>query len=237
MTAQRQADAERLTRATAGDEAALADLYERHVDGLWSFVFYRVGRDPSACEDVVQETFLLAFARASEFDPARGSFAVWLFGLSRNLIRKQLQTSARAHELAATWERIDATLVQVFSNLEHAPLGDELLEREQTRDLVQMTIANLPDDYRDALERKYVRGQSLRELADAFACSEVAAKSMLARARRAFRDAFASLAAAFAEPPQPREANQPGEREASPHAGRRPSTGDFHGCATNQEVR
>jgi RNA polymerase sigma-70 factor (ECF subfamily) len=83
--------------------------------------------------------------------------------------------------------------------LDRAPLGDEVLAREETRDLVHMTIANLPDDYRDALERKYLRGESMRELAAGFACSQDAAKSRLARARRAFREAFAALATAFGE--------------------------------------
>lgn len=204
--AERHADAERLSRARAGDDAALVELYERHVDGLWAFVFYRVGRDPVLCEDVVQETFLIALERdavpddrITRFDPERGSLGGWLCGLSRNVIRRQLRASRRGHELGQTWERIDATLVQVFSSLDSAPLGDEVLAREETRDLVQMTIANLPDDYRDALERKYVRGESLRELAIAHECSESAAKSMLARARRAFKDAFAALAQSFAE--------------------------------------
>jgi RNA polymerase sigma-70 factor (ECF subfamily) len=115
------------------------------------------------------------------------------------VIRRHLQASRRGHELGETWERIDATLAQVFQSLDTVPLGDEVLAREETRDLVQMTIANLPDDYRDALERKYVRGESLRELAVAHACSESAAKSMLARARRAFKEAFATLAQTFGE--------------------------------------
>ncbi|PRQ09009.1 RNA polymerase sigma factor [Enhygromyxa salina] len=199
MTGGRRADAQRLSRARAGDESALGELYEAHVDGLWSFVFYRVARDPAVCEDVVQDTFLRALERGEDFDPARGSFGGWLCGLSRNLIRAQLRTSARSRELSETWERVDATLVQIFQSLDRAPLGDEVLAREETRDLVQMTIANLPDDYRDALERKYLRGESIRELAASFACSEAAAKSMLARARRAFRDAFAALATAFGE--------------------------------------
>lgn len=199
MRTERIADAERIARARRGDESALAELYERHVDGLWTFVFFRVGRDPAVCEDVVQETFLLAFERGQDFAPERGSFASWLCWLSRNVIRKQLRARARADELSATWERIDATLVQIFQGLEHAPLGDEVLAREETRDLVHMTIANLPEDYRDALERKYLRGETLRELAAGFSCSEDAAKSMLARARRAFREAFAALACAFGE--------------------------------------
>src|SRR5690606_38654733 len=125
------------------------------------FVFYRVGRDPVLCEDVVQETLLIALERdaavderVTRFDPERGSLAGWLCGLSRNVIRRQLRTIRRGQQLGETWERIDATLVQVFSSLDTVPLGDEVLAREETRDLVQMTIANLPDDYRDALERK-----------------------------------------------------------------------------------
>ncbi len=204
--AERDADASLLSRAQARDDAAIVELYERHVDGLWAFVFYRVGRDPILCEDVVQETFLIALEREAgpapgltRFDPERGSLSGWLCGLARNVIRTQLRAVRRGHELRETWERIDATLVQVFQNLDQAPLGDEVLAREETRDLVQMTIANLPDDYRDALERKYLRGESLRELAAAHACSESAAKSLLARARRAFKDAFAALAGAFAQ--------------------------------------
>ncbi len=204
--AERHADAGLLARARAGDEPALVELYERHVDGLWAFVFYRVGRDPVLCEDVVQETFLVALEReaapddrVTRFDPERGSLPGWLCGLSRNVIRRHVRAIRRGQELSETWERVDATLVQIFQNLDQAPLGDEVLAREETRDLVQMTIANLPDDYRDALERKYLRGESLRELAAAHACSESAAKSMLARARRAFKEAFAALAQAFAE--------------------------------------
>ena len=203
--ADRRADAERLKKAQAGDDAALVELYERHVDGLWAFVFYRVGRDAVLCEDVVQETFLIALERDAApgdrvgFDPERGSLGGWLCGLSRNVIRRQLREVRRGHELSETWERIDAALVRSLQSIDAAPLGDEVLAREQTRDLVRMTIANLPDDYRDALERKYLRGESLRELAVAHACSESAAKSMLARARRAFKEAFATLVQSFGE--------------------------------------
>lgn len=207
MIVERQRDLELLERARAGQEAAFVELYEGQVDGLWAFVFYRVGRDPILCEDVVQETFLRAFEREAvrpegraRFDPERGSFGAWLCGLSRNVIREQLRAVHRGQELSQTWERVDATLVQIFQGLERAPLSDELLARGETRELVQMTIAHLPEVYRDALERKYVRGQSLAELAAAHACSESAAKSTLARARRAFKRAFATLAQAFAQP-------------------------------------
>jgi RNA polymerase sigma-70 factor (ECF subfamily) len=193
------ADHRLLGAAAAGDTAALERLYGAHVDGLYAFVFYRVGRDPVLAEDVVQETFLGALDHADDFDASRGSMRAWLCSRSRNVVRKHLRAHRRADELLRTWDRIDATLTQVFAALDRSPLSDEVLAREETRDLVNMTIANLPERYRDALQRKYVHGESLHDLAGRLACSEDAAKSLLARARRAFRETFLTLNSAFGE--------------------------------------
>jgi RNA polymerase sigma-70 factor (ECF subfamily) len=118
---------------------------------------------------------------------------------SRNVMRTHLRSARRSSELVDTWERIDATLTQVFQALEQAPLGDEVLQHAQTRDVVNMTIANLPERYRIALESKYVHGNSLEQLAASLSLSEQAAKSLLARARAAFRDTFATLTVALGE--------------------------------------
>ncbi len=190
-------DSQCLHAAVRGDREALRQLYERHVDGLYAFVFYRVGCDPQIAQDVVQETFIQVLDHAKGFDPTRGTFRAWLHVCSRGRIRKQLRARRRSLEL--TWEQIDATLAQVFQALESAPIGDEILERAETRDLVNMTIANLPSNYRVALEHKYIKGGSLRDLAALLSLSESAAKSLLARARIAFRDAFTTMTTAFAE--------------------------------------
>jgi len=186
-------------RLGRGDAGALETFYEQHVDGLYAFVFYRVGRDPALAEDVVQETFTRALDRLDEFDEARGSMATWLCVLSRNVIRKHLGSHARSRELAARWEQVDRTLAQVFAALDHKPLSDEVIERQETRDLVNVTIAHLPEHYRQVLEHKYIGDESLAELARRLDVSEDAAKSLLARARRAFRDAFVALSQAMTE--------------------------------------
>lgn len=97
------------------------------------------------------------------------------------------------------WDRIDKTLAQIFASLDQAPLSDEILAREETRDLVNMTIAHLPEHYRSALERHYIAGESLSALGERLKVSEEAAKSLLARARRAFREVFVTLSQAMAE--------------------------------------
>ena len=60
-------------------------------------------------------------------------------------------------------------------------------------------VANLPDQYRNALTRKYVDGESLETLASELGISVDATKSHLARARRAFRDTFATLSTHLSE--------------------------------------
>ena len=188
-----------LRAAQDGDRLAIGRFYDAHVDGLYAFVFYRVGRDAALAEDVVQETFTLALGKRDAYDPARGSVASWLTVLSRNVIRDHLREHRRADELQATWERIDATLAQTFAAMAERPLPGEVLERAETRDLVHMAVANLPDQYRNALTRKYVDGESIETLAKEMDISVDAAKSLLARARRAFRDTFATLSAHFSE--------------------------------------
>lgn len=186
-----------LAGAKAGDRAAIERFYDAHVDGLYAFVFYRVGRDAALAEDVVQETFAKALARTTDYDAARGSPASWLAVLSRNVIRDHLREHRRADQLLETWERIDATLAQTFAAMAERPLPGEVLERAETRDLVHMAIANLPEQYRSALTRKYVDGESLETLAGELGISIDATKSLLARARRAFRDTFAALSVHF----------------------------------------
>jgi|SRR5664279_944237 len=186
-----------LAGAKAGDRAAIERFYDTNVDGLYAFVFYRVGRDAALAEDVVQETFAKALARTTDYDPTRGSHGSWLAVLSRNVIRDHLREHRRADQLLETWERIDATLAQTFAAMAERPLPGEVLERAETRDLVHMAIANLPEQYRNALTRKYVDGESLETLAGELGISVDATKSLLARARRAFRDTFAALSVHF----------------------------------------
>lgn len=188
-----------LRAAAAGDRDALGRWYDAHVDGLYAFVFYRAGRDAGLAEDIVQETFTTALARVGEYDDGRGSIGSWLTTLSRNVIRDHLRSHQRADHVAERWDRIDASLAQIYDALARSPMPGDVLARAETRDLVNMTIAHLPETYRTALAGKYVDGKSLEVLASELGLSVDAAKSLLARARRAFKETFSTLGHALSE--------------------------------------
>lgn len=181
-----------------GDPDALRRLYDLCVDGLYAFVFYRVGKDVALAEDVVQETFVLAMQRTAEFDPARGTLRSWVCQLSRNVIRGHLREQRRTEELDM-WDRLDRALVVAFERMEKEALAHEVIERRETRDLVHMAMGHLTDAHRRVLEGKYLEDRSLTDLAAELGTTEDAVKSMLARARRAFRETFQTLGRTLAE--------------------------------------
>ncbi len=192
-----------LHRAAAGDADALARLYAAHVDALYAFAFYRAGRDPGLAEDIVHDTLLDALRHADGFAPARGGLRAYLLMRARNVARAQLRDHQRSHALAAAWDQREATLVQIFQALDGAPHSDELLARAAPRERVHRALAGLTDNHRVALTRKYLHGDSLEAIGRRLGVSDDAAKSLLARARRAFRDAFDGLRApATADPPR-----------------------------------
>jgi RNA polymerase sigma factor (sigma-70 family) len=88
---------------------------------------------------------------------------------------------------------MDAELLAIFARIESEPFSDDLLQREETRELVNTTMSQLPPHYRETLEAKYVLGRSVREIAGLLEVSEKAVESQLTRAREAFRATFVAL--------------------------------------------
>ncbi len=183
-------------RALAGDADAIDALARAALAPLYRFCFYRVGRNRHLCEEVVQETLCRAIRELDKYDPARAHDDVfpWLVGLARNEIQRALAKEKAAANLQNAWAKMDAELVALYSRLESEPLSDEVLRRDQTREMVNATMSQLPSHYREALEAKYVAGRSVRQMASAWSMSEKAVESQLTRARKAFRATFLALA-------------------------------------------
>ena len=183
-------------RALAGDEDAVRMLADAALGPLWSFCLYRVGGDRNECEEIVQETLVRALRELGNYEPERSDGCIfgWLTGLARNEIKKHRRQSSRGKSLDALWERMDAELLEVYRKLNAGPLSDAVLEREETRTMVNAAMSQLPPHYREALEAKYVRGSSVRDIATALGLSEKAAESQLTRAREAFKATFTTLA-------------------------------------------
>ena len=61
----------------------LRALYRRYGGELYGFALNALG-DRGLAEEVVQDAFTSVWRHAAEFDPERGSFRTWLYGVARN---------------------------------------------------------------------------------------------------------------------------------------------------------
>src|SRR3954471_19444396 len=98
-------DAEVIARSL-DDPAQFAALYDRHAGIVFRFLVRRVGRD--VADELLGETFRIAFERRAVFDLQRESARPWLYGIATNLLAKHRRTEARRlHAI----ERLTATRV------------------------------------------------------------------------------------------------------------------------------
>ena len=177
----------------AKDAEAVNRWFYAYSDTLYTFVYYRVGKDSNIAAEVVQETFLQALRKIADYDWQRGSMPVWLTYLSKNNIKKALRAKRRHISYEQSWQEIDRHLLQAYELIATEPLPDEILEREETAELVRMTLANIPGNYKAVLVERYYQQKALKEIAVSMGVSEGAVRVMLHRARNAFKAAFLRL--------------------------------------------
>lgn len=67
-------------------------LYEKHVNGLYTYLNRRIG--PDLAEELTAQSFAEAWAGRDRFDPERGAFSSWLYGIALNLLRRHRRTEA-----------------------------------------------------------------------------------------------------------------------------------------------
>jgi RNA polymerase sigma-70 factor (ECF subfamily) len=82
-----------IIQRSLGQPRAFAELFDRHARTVGGYAARRLGAD--AGEDILSETFLVAFARRTSFDTSWDSALPWLYGIASRLIRKHRATEAK----------------------------------------------------------------------------------------------------------------------------------------------
>ena len=175
-----------------GNPDAWSALYEQFFAQIWQCVARLLGPDTSAVSDVVQETFLAAARSARGYNPARGPLGSWLGGIARNHAGTYLRNKRREGRIRRGGDLCGAVAEQLGQWLNgRTALPEEVLASSEAAELVRITLGELSDDHRTVLMARYCDGASVQEIAGMERASVMAVRSRLARARRAFRTAFA----------------------------------------------
>ncbi|MBV8847119.1 MAG: sigma-70 family RNA polymerase sigma factor [Bryobacterales bacterium] len=151
-------DADLARRLKARDPHVMSTLYERYGRLAYSLIF-RVVRDASTAEDLVQETFLRVWNRAQSFDEQRGALGPWILTVARNRAIDHVR-SAEGRMLSGALELDRLENPKLFSDLEDSALSIDRARR------LKAAFEKLTPQQRTVIEMAYYEGLSQTEMAE-----------------------------------------------------------------------
>jgi RNA polymerase sigma-70 factor, ECF subfamily len=137
---------------------ALAVLFDRYYNVVLS-VALRILRDRAEAEDVLQGIFLEIFQKAGQFDPAKGSFFIWVmqYAYHRSINRKnylivrQFYANVPVEELT----EFDHGVHKLYSQ-----------PPQECQRFVQEALALLTEGQKRTIEMVHFEGLTLKEVAE-----------------------------------------------------------------------
>jgi RNA polymerase sigma-70 factor (ECF subfamily) len=162
-------DAVLVARLAAGDEEALAEVWQRHGPLVFGLA-RRLTGDSSTAEDVTQEVFVTLWQQPERFDAQRGSLRAYLGVHAQRRAIDAMRRDGRRTEREHRHHRLHPTAV--------ATPGDSA-ECSELSGVVRSAIKKLPVEQREAVELAYFRGLTHREVATTLGIPEGTAKSRL----------------------------------------------------------
>jgi RNA polymerase sigma-70 factor (ECF subfamily) len=174
-------------RMLAGEHRAFRAFFDANAPRLAAFAARRSSLAPATIEDIVQNTLIKAIRSLPGFRGEAAMFT-WLCEICRHeLVNLQRKPQSRLdHVSIEHLAQGPETLLELRAQDDADPVQE--LELREHRSAVARTLNGLPERYSRALEWKYGDGFSVEEIARMLDVTTIAAQSLLARARLAFRD-------------------------------------------------
>lgn len=160
-----------LGMAIQGDREAFGLLYEKYVNQIYTYVYYRTGNSHDA-EDLTERVFLRAMRHIVNYRDRGLPFSSWLYRI--------------AHNLVANWHRDNSRKQEIpLDDISLPPIrGDHpetrLLKSEEEENLLKM-IRRLPPERQQLLILKFVERMSNSEIGEIMGRTEGAVKSLYHR--------------------------------------------------------
>jgi RNA polymerase sigma-70 factor, ECF subfamily len=152
-------DARLLTSIADGDQLALASLYQRRGTLLYSLLARILGNDMEA-QEILQDTFMLIWRRAHEYDPARSSPLAWMVMIGRGRALDLFRSRSRRQANHAAYEQ---EMVSLEVELNRRPQ----IDRDELAAVCKTVLNELPEAQSRALQLAFLRGWTHEEIARA----------------------------------------------------------------------
>lgn len=164
--------------AQGGDGEAFGELYDRYVDTVFRFVYFRVN-DRALAEDFTSETFLRALRRIGTITYQGRDIGAWFITIARNIVLDHMK-SAR--------HRLEITTADTIEGKEHVRSTEAaVLDTLQSERLME-AVSRLGDEQRECVLLRFIQGLSVSETAAVMGKNDGAIKALQHRAVRKLAD-------------------------------------------------
>lgn len=167
---------------TASDEARFRTLFEATYRDVRSFALRRLP-DVSAVDDVVSETFLVAWRRFEQVPADQSEALLWLYRVAQYGVLNAQRGERRRHALR---ERLRVAVPAITHD------GDRVVVLDDECETLTSAFATLPEDDRTVLLLAAWEGLTGQALAIVLDCTAATAATRLFRARARFAAAVES---------------------------------------------
>lgn len=171
-------DENALVERAKTDPAAFGILYERYVNKIYNYVYYRIGNQHDA-EDLTARTFYRALDHIERYVDQGAPFSAWLYRIAHNLV-------ANWHRDQSRRKIISLEDIKLSVQRRHGP--DQMAEQNEEKDDLLAAIRRLPPDRQQLLILKFVEGMSNAEIGKVMDRSEGAIKSLYHRTLLSLRE-------------------------------------------------
>ena len=174
-------DEEVLALASKGDKDAFGQLYQKYVERIFNYVYYRTGNTHDA-EDLTARVFQRAMNHIQNYTDRGVPFSAWLYRIAHNLVANWHRDSKRRKVVALE-------KVSLSGDKEENP--HKVAERTNERELLLAAIQQLPPERQQLLMLKFVERMSNADIGRLMGRSEGAIKSLYHRTLVSLKDLLA----------------------------------------------
>lgn len=161
------------------DRDAFAEIYDLFAGRLKSY-FLRLGTNENDAEELVQESLILVWRRAAQFDRSKAGFSTWLFTIARNKSIDRIRQERRP--------ALDPDDPMLHPEPETAP--DAALALEQEAGELRKAMENLPPEQSDLIRLAYYEEMAHGAIAEHLGLPVGTVKSRIRLAMKKLRLAF-----------------------------------------------
>jgi RNA polymerase sigma-70 factor (ECF subfamily) len=160
------------------DKAAFGEIYERYLEKIYNYIYYRTGNQQDA-EDLTAKVFYRAMAHIENYVDKGVPFQAWLYRIAHNLVANFHRDKGR-RKIIPLDDYVALTL--------RTEGPERQAESTAQEELLMDAIRRLPADRQQLIILKFIEQKSNQEIGEIMGRTEGAIKSLYHRTLLSLRD-------------------------------------------------